>query len=176
MDKAFRSLRLTLPFLLSSFLLCGCADKTNQQPTDEEPVYSGCIILYEQGEDVTGEDFITLAYEIHLRKPMTILHQDPALYFDEVLEPDVWVIDSSLTYDADSYASTESYPFPPYCGSEEYPYDWSYSEGSVHLNKEHIPDLLKKLEALPIRISFKDKETDRIYEYEDLFPVIVISE
>ncbi|MBE6117184.1 MAG: hypothetical protein E7188_01380 [Erysipelotrichaceae bacterium] len=150
---------LLIPSLLLSLFMNGCADKTPEQSTEEKPIYSGCIVLLE-----TGDNYYSLGYEIHLDREANMIIDPPDKLFQDVIQPEDWA-GVIINHSADDLGS--------YCKSEEYPIDWFYSQMDIIWNKEDIPDLVKKLESLPINVSFEDRETGESFSYEYLLPVIV---
>ncbi len=148
--------------LIPSLFMNGCADKTPEQSTEEKPIYSGCIVLQE-----IGDNYYSVGYEIHLDREANMIIDPPDKLFQDVIQPEDWA-DVIINHSADDPGS--------YCKSEEYPIDWLYSQMDIIWNKEDIPDLVKKLETLPIAVSFEDRETGEAFDYVEPLPVIVISE
>ena len=156
MKKAFISILLAvLPFTMY-----GCKEKTPEEA--DEPVYAGCIILYD-----LGEDRYALGYEVHLKRPMEMDIAAPYELFKDIIQP---------SENEDNDLLTQFNERAPHCPALGYTSNWSIETMMVEVKEEELPDLTKKLLDLPISVSFYEESTGETYSYEKTFPVYAGSE
>ena len=152
---------LLIPALLLSFFVIGCDNASQKQPAEEKPIYSGCIFIQE-----IGTDYYSVGYEIHLDRAANMIIDPPEKLFQDVIQPEDWA-DVNLGHNSTVNPGS-------YCESEEYQRDWFYSQMDIRWDKENISDLVEKLEALPVSVSFEDRKTGEAFNYAEPLPVVVI--